>query len=151
MSWEEAVGRCVDEASCEQALQEFFQRKCREGPCEPLPQAAERAARFRWVERLIERGAPDGRQRLILYVISRYLVNVKQMRAEEAMREIERFLDNSCKNFGNCRKIYPRWIRQVLEGVEGKRWPPWSLERVKERDPQLYEIITKVVGGPAGI
>ncbi|MCS7106584.1 MAG: DNA primase noncatalytic subunit PriX [Acidilobaceae archaeon] len=151
MSWEGAVERCVDEASCEQALREFFERKSQEGPCEPLPHVAERAAQFRWVERLIEMGAPDGRQRLILYVISRYLINVKQVSTEEALREVERFLENSCKNYGNCGRVYPRWIRQVLESVRSKKWPPWSLEKVKERDPQLYEVIVKVTGGPAGI
>jgi hypothetical protein len=31
------------------------------------------------VEKVIERGLPDGRKRFILYVLSAYLVNVKRL------------------------------------------------------------------------
>ncbi|MCX8196610.1 MAG: DNA primase noncatalytic subunit PriX [Acidilobaceae archaeon] len=151
MRWREVIDKCVDERSCEEALREFFDAMSARAELEELPQSARRAERFAWVERLIERGVRDGRQRLILYVISRYLVSVKGMGVEEAVAEVEKFIDNSCRNYGNCGKIYSRWVRHVVEKVAEKRWPPWSLEKLRERDADLYRLVEEALGGPAGI
>ncbi len=94
----------------------------------------------------MERGVPDGRSRLILYVISRYLINVKGLSLEEAEAVIDAFLEASCRNYGNCSKIYKSWIRHVLRRVSEGGWRPWSLERVKQEDPELYSTISRVLG-----
>ena len=113
--------------------------------CEELPSAVDRR-RYLWIERIIELGVPDGRSRLILYVISRYLINVKKLSLEDAERVVDIFIENSCRNHGNCGKIYKSWVRRVLEYVKNGGWRPWSLATLKERDRQLYEIISNLLG-----
>jgi len=103
--------------------------------------------RYAWVEELIRRGVPDGRSRLILYVISRYLVNVKGLSVDEAHLVVKEFIENSCRNYGDCSKIYDSWIRNVLRRVAEGGWLPWSLERLRERDPELYDIVMGVLEG----
>lgn len=144
--WKEAIARCSSEEECRRALEEFFSRMCPDrSMCEEA--GGERHA---WIARLIEGGAEDGRARLILYVISRYLMNVRRMSEEEAMREIEVFLERSCKNYGRCEKIYASWIRSVLRGVRQRGLMPWSPARIRERDPQLYEVIKRYLGAAEG-
>jgi hypothetical protein len=41
-----------------------------------------RPRRYEWVEKIIEEGFPDGRKRLMLYVLSAYLINVKRLSEE---------------------------------------------------------------------
>ncbi|MEM1873295.1 MAG: DNA primase noncatalytic subunit PriX [Acidilobaceae archaeon] len=141
----EACRRGLDD--CKKALESFLV-----GLCDPLEvcEHAERRARktpsYRWIEKLIERGVPDGRARLILYVLSRYLVNVKKLEDEEAAKVIQVFLENSCKNYGNCGKIYQTWVASTLRGVRRGGWKPWSLSRIREKDPELYDIVSAVLG-----
>ena len=143
----EACSRGVDE--CRGAVRRFLESMCpRKDLCLEPPRGGGRLLeRYSWVEEVIRRGVPDGRSRLILYVISRYLVNVKRLPVEEALLVVKEFLDNSCRNHGNCRKIYDSWIRNVLRSVERGGWLPWSLERMKERDPELYDIIKSILEG----
>jgi len=131
---------------CEEAVRRFLEWACGDrGRCESRPGRRGLASRYRWVEALIERGVPDGRARLILYVVSRYLVNVKGLSPEEALLEVKRFLDASCRRHGNCGKIYDSWIRNVLRRVGEGGWLPWGLERLRERDPELYEVVAGVL------
>ncbi|MEB3816516.1 MAG: DNA primase noncatalytic subunit PriX [Desulfurococcales archaeon] len=103
-------------------------------------------SRYEWIETIIKRGVPDGRSRLILYVISRYLVNVKGLSDDEALATINDFLRASCEKHGNCGKIYQSWIRNVIRHVRRGGWKPWSLDRIKREDPELLHIIEKVLG-----
>jgi len=89
---------------------------------------------------------PDGRARLILYVISRYLVNVLGLDEEEAVQEITAFIENSCQKHGRCGGIYKSWVRNVVKHVAKGKWRPWSLDRLKRDDPQLYDVVMSVVG-----
>ncbi len=88
---------------------------------------------------------PDGRHRLILYVIARYLVNVKGLDERDAISEILDFVQRSCKNYGNCSKVYESWIRNVVSKVKVGGWKPWTLEKLRERDPQLYNTINDLL------
>ena len=83
-------------------------------------------------------------------MISRYLVNVKGLPPEEAEAVIDGFIEASCRNHGNCGKIYKSWVRNVLRHVARGGWRPWSLERLRREDPQLYEVVEGVVGGAGG-
>lgn len=145
--WPRVVERCDSVSSCVQALEEFLE-SLRVDPsvCEETPTRGDYRRVYAWVEKLIESGVPDGRSRLILYVISRYLVNVKKLSVEESERVIDVFIENSCRNHGNCGKIYKSWIRRVLESVKTGGWRPWSISRIKENDRQLYEIVSRIVG-----
>ncbi|MEB3773363.1 MAG: DNA primase noncatalytic subunit PriX [Desulfurococcales archaeon] len=143
--WSRVVEKCSeDPEECRNAVRRFLEDMCRDkSKClEPRGRASER---YKWVEDLIKKGLPDGRARAILYIVSRYLVNVKGLDPDSALVVVEEFIDNSCKNHGNCGKIYKSWIRNVLRRVSEGGWKPWTLERVKEKDPELYTIITKTL------
>jgi hypothetical protein len=104
-------------------------------------QVARRPRGYDWVEKIIEKGLPDGRKRFILYVLSAYLVNVKGLSEDEAIQVVQEFLENSCRNHGNCGKVYESFIRGDLRRVKSKGLRPASLERLKEKDPELYSLI----------
>ncbi|MEB2836522.1 MAG: DNA primase noncatalytic subunit PriX [Desulfurococcales archaeon] len=140
--WTRVLEECAA-GNCREA-REFLESLCRDrSECAPSRGGA---ARYEWVEAIIRRGVPDGRSRLILYVISRYLVNIRGLSDDEALAEVQGFLQASCSNYGNCSKIYTSWIRNVLKHVRRGGWRPWSLERMRREDPELYSIIEKVVG-----
>jgi len=98
--------------------------------------------RYDWVEKIIEKGLPDGRKRFILYVLSAYLVNVKRLSEEEALQVVQEFLENSCRNHSNCGKVYGSFIRGDLQRVKSKGLKPVNLEKLREKDPELYSLIT---------
>ncbi len=143
--WLKVVDECSRNVeACRRAVKEFMDKMCVEsGACR---RAKKWDREYEWVERLIESGVPDGRSRLILYVISRYLLNVRGFSPEEAEAIIDSFIEASCRNHGNCGKIYKSWIRHVVRRVKEGGWKPWSLERLKREDPELYSIVLKVVG-----
>jgi hypothetical protein len=144
--WEEVLEECAEDCR-EDYVKEIFKEVCGErGEHCWRPRRRAQKNRYEWIQKLIDAGVPDGRARLILYVISRYLVNVLGMSPEEAQREIEIFLENSCSKHGKCGGIYKSWIRSVIRGVSRGGWRPWSLERMKREDPQLYETVKSVLG-----
>ena len=102
-----------------------------------------KGSRFEWVEKVVERGLPDGRHRFILYVLSAYLMNVKQLSIEEAFQIAKRFVENSCRNFNNCSKVYDSFILGDLRRVKTKGVKPLTLKRIREKDPELYETLSK--------
>ena len=143
--WASVVEACRGGGDCGAAVEEFLRSVCESlvGRCRRRGGGSER---YSWVEEVIERGVPDGRSRLILYVISRYLVNVKGLSPGEAEAVIDSFIEASCRNYGNCGKIYKSWIRHVLRRVAEGGWKPWSLERIKREDPELYNTLARVLG-----
>ena len=142
--WRAALLECRrSPEKCEETLGTLLESLCpEEAGCKKTGSGQD----YGWIERLIELGVPDGRSRLILYVISRYLVSVKKLSPEDCERIIEEFIEKSCKNHGNCSKIYKSWVRNVIGKVSRSKWKPWSLERIKREDPQLYEIVASIVG-----
>ncbi len=108
------------------------------------PVAAE-ASKWQWIEAVLDRGLPDGRKRFILYVASRYLVNVLGLGVEEFLERLKHFLESSCARHGNCGRIYESWLRSVLRGVASGGYKPLSLRTLGERDPDLYRVIREVI------
>ncbi|MEJ2776468.1 DNA primase noncatalytic subunit PriX [Sulfolobaceae archaeon RB850M] len=96
--------------------------------------------KYEWIDKILEKGLPDARKRFILYVASRYLVNVKGLNDDEALKKLEDFY---YKSGGG--KVYESWIRSVLRGVKAKKLLPWSLKKIQEKDKEMYELITKVL------
>jgi len=100
--------------------------------------------RYAWMERLLGQGVPDGRKRLILYVLARYLANVKRLGEEEALEALRGFLEASCTRYGNCSKIGESWLRSVLEAVRRGGWKPWTKERLRQEQPDLYRVLEEM-------
>ncbi|NOZ30696.1 MAG: DNA primase noncatalytic subunit PriX [Crenarchaeota archaeon] len=131
---------------CREALDEFLSSMCEDpSECETPRGKRRLIEKYAWVDKVIEKGVPDGRSRLILYVISRYLVNVKNLSVEDAHLTIKQFIDSSCRNFNNCSKIYDSWIRNVLKSVAQGKWLPWNLDKLRDRDPELYDIVASLL------
>jgi hypothetical protein len=107
-----------------------------EGPFPPRP----RKANYDWIDKVLNRGLEDGRKRFILYVASRYLVNVKGLSEDKAVEALSEF----AKKKGSG-KVYESWIRSVVRGVKAKKLMPWSLKRLEERDPELYKVVKKAL------
>jgi len=142
--WHEVIEECS--VTCNGRADEFLRNACIDEDACWSPRRQKRTLEgYEWVKTIIDRGVPDGRSRLILYVISRYLLNILSLTQEEALREIEVFLENSCRNYGRCGGIYSSWVRNVVKYVSQGGWKPWSLERIKREDPQLYEIVQSVL------
>ncbi len=144
-SFKRFADRCSVPEDCVVAARELLSSLCPDlSQC--ASQGRRRGISYEWIETLLRQGIRDGRHRLILFVISRYLINIKNMSEAEALKEVEGFLQQSCKNYGNCSKIYESWIRNVLSKVKSGGWKPWTLERLKEKDPDLYSTVVESIG-----
>lgn len=99
-----------------------------------------RKVNYDWVEKVLDEGLDDARKRFILYVGSRYLVNVKGVSEDEAVKKLEEFY--SKKGGG---KVYDSWLKSVVRGVKSKGLLPWSLKRIEEKDKEMYVLISKVL------
>ena len=149
-AFDDALARCArDKGGCEEAARQLLSSLCPDlhecGLVKGRPKG-----NYEWIEKLLKTGVPDGRHRLILYVISRYLVNVKGLTEDEALKVIHDFLDLSCKNFKNCSKVYDSWIKNVVRKVKEGGWKPWSLDKIKSADPDLFSKLEEVLAGNGG-
>ena len=106
-----------------------------------------RCGRFNYIEKVLERGLEDGRKRFILYCAARYLVNVKGLEVREAINEIMYFIEKSeeLPDFKGNGKVYESWVRSVIHGVKSKKLMPYSLEKLKEKDEELYKLVQEVI------
>jgi DNA primase large subunit len=97
--------------------------------------------RYSWVEKVISRGLPDGRKRFILYVLTPYMATILGLDEDEALRMAREFLDNSCRNYGACGKVYDTWIRSAFRGAKNKGIKPARLEKLDEELRKSIEDI----------
>ena len=103
--------------------------------------------RIEWVERLIRAGARDGRKRLIGLAILPYLANYLGLSDEEVLAACREFIENSCRNFRNCGKIYNSWLRSQLRTVRARGYRVVSLEKLRREYPEVYEIVSELMRG----
>ncbi len=100
-----------------------------------------------WVEEVVRMGLPDGRHRFILFTLTPYLATIKQVSEEEAIETVREFLEASCKNHGNCGKVYDSWVRSAFRGAKRKGIRPRGLRTWEERDPEVFKLIKAVLDG----
>ncbi|MEM1831718.1 MAG: DNA primase noncatalytic subunit PriX [Desulfurococcaceae archaeon] len=97
-----------------------------------------------WIWKVVDRGLPDGRRRFMLYVLIPHLINV--MKDEKSVIEIcRKFVENSCRNHGKCKKIYESWIRSTIDSSIRLHFKGFSLNTLREKDPELYKLINEVI------
>ena len=99
-----------------------------------------RKVNYDWIEKVLNEGLPDARKRFILYVGSRYLVNVKGVSEEEAIKRLEEFY---YKKGGG--KVYESWLKSVIKGVKSKGLLPWSLKKIEEKDKDMYKLLSEIL------
>lgn len=71
----------------------------------------------------------------------------KRVSEEEGLEAVKEFLETSCRNHGNCDKVYDSWIRAALRGAASKGIKPRGLKSWQEKDPELFALIRKVLDG----
>ncbi|MEM0288274.1 MAG: DNA primase noncatalytic subunit PriX [Nitrososphaerota archaeon] len=93
-----------------------------------------------WIEELLQHPVADGRHRLLWHVIAPYLINVKRLSLQDAFEIAQRYFDE-CSKIKPLDASFGREIIRYLKYAEKDGYPPWRLETIKEKDPQLFEII----------
>ncbi|MEM1830526.1 MAG: DNA primase noncatalytic subunit PriX [Desulfurococcaceae archaeon] len=107
------------------------------------------AGKRSWVWRVVEKGLSDGRKRFILHVLVPYLVNACNKSEDDVLEVCRTFLDNSCRNFNNCSKVYDSWIRSVIRSAKAHSFRGFGLSKLKEKDPELYKLISEALSAGA--
>ncbi len=102
---------------------------------------------YKWIERVLRTGLPDGRRRFILFVASKYLVNILGKPEDEAVEILLDFAEKSERLPGFCGsgRISSAEIHAYVRSSKTRGTPPPSLTRIAERDPELYKLITQVL------
>lgn len=90
---------------------------------------------IKYIEKILhQEPITNGRQRFFAMILCPYLINVKNLSLEESQIEIIRY-------FGDY--IPKSLIRYKLNEVSKKGILPYSLNKMQENDPELYNIVTK--------
>jgi hypothetical protein len=100
---------------------------------------------IKWIERgILEHPVADHRKYIVWRILSPYLLNVKKLPKEEAYSVMKEWLDRCDKldelNFNPKIKI-----KDGLKGA-GKGYLPINLEKLKEENRQLYDLILDRLG-----
>jgi hypothetical protein len=96
---------------------------------------------IKWIEKgILENTLADHRKYIIWRVLSPYLLNVRKLPREETYSVMKDWLDKCDKlerlNFDGKSKI-----KEGLKGAS-KGYYPISLEKLKEENKTLYDIVT---------
>jgi len=105
----------------------------------------ERANTIKWIEKgIIDHPFSDHRKYIIWRILSPYLLNVKKLPKEEAYSVMKEWLDKCDKlekpNFNPKIKI-----KDGLRGAS-KGYFPISMEKLKEENRQLYDLVLNKIG-----
>jgi hypothetical protein len=97
--------------------------------------------KIKWIENgILENALPDHRKYIIWRILSPYLLNVRKLPKEESYSAMKDWLDKCDKlerlNFNAKAKI-----KEGLRGAS-KGYYPISLEKLKEENKALYDIVT---------
>ena len=96
-----------------------------------------------WIDILLDTPVPDGRHRIITYILAPYLINVRNLDTSKAIKILEDWVArcNSYKPMGGNMKAFVE--RACYEAHKLKRKPK-NLEYFKEKNKQLYRMIASV-------
>jgi hypothetical protein len=100
----------------------------------------ERTNTIKWLEKeILERSLSDHRKYIIWRILSPYLLNVKKLSKEEAYSVMKEWLDKCDK----IEKLNFNPKTKIKDGLKGasKGYYPISMEKLKEENRQLYELI----------
>jgi hypothetical protein len=95
---------------------------------------------IKWIDNgILENPLPDHRKYIIWRILSPYLLNVKKLPKEESYSIIKEWLDKCNK----LEKLNFNGKIKIKEGIKGasKGYFPISLEKLKDENRQLYDII----------
>ena len=95
-----------------------------------------------WIESLLQTSLPDHRKYCIWRILSPYLLNVRKLTREEAYSVMKDWLDK-CDEKERLNFYAKSKIREGLRGAS-KGYYPISLEKLKEENKTLYDIVTSI-------
>jgi hypothetical protein len=105
----------------------------------------ERTNTIKWIEKgILEHPLSDHRKYIIWRILSPYLLNVKKLPKEEAYSVMKEWLDKCDK----LEKITFNPKIKIKDGLRGasKGYFPISMEKLKEENRQLYDLILDRLG-----
>ena len=114
---------------------------------EPRPKPRQGKGRapqsYEWVELLLQRPITDGRHRMLWHIFSPYLINVRKLQPSEAESILRDYFEKcgALKPLEPSRSQFFRDIRNYIRIAVKDGFPPWRLETIQRKDPQLFESI----------
>ena len=97
--------------------------------------------KIKWIENgILENVLGDHRKYIIWRILSPYLLNVRKLQREEAYSVMKDWLDK-CDKLERLNFYAKSKIREGLRGAS-KGYYPISLEKLKEENKTLYDIVT---------
>jgi hypothetical protein len=110
-----------------------------------LSQSQEHKNRIMWIEKgILENPLADHRKYIIWRILSPYLLNVKTVPKEESYSVIKDWLDK-CDKLERLNFNIKLKIKEGLKGAH-KGYFPISLEKLKEENKELYDIVVNRAG-----
>ncbi|MCL5008608.1 MAG: DNA primase noncatalytic subunit PriX [Candidatus Marsarchaeota archaeon] len=88
------------------------------------------ASRYLWIEKLLQNPIPDVRHRSVNLILAPYLVNVKGLSEEDAVKVINAYIDR-CREINPDTKINLTYIRYQCRYAKEKGMKPLSLEKAR--------------------
>jgi hypothetical protein len=105
----------------------------------------ERTNTIKWIEKgILAHPVKDHRKYIIWRILSPYLLNVKKLPKEEAYSIMKEWLDK-CDKLEKLSFNPKTKIRDGLRGAS-KGYFPISMEKLKEENRQLYDLILDRLG-----
>ena len=105
----------------------------------------ERTNTIKWIEKgILEHPSSDHRKYIIWRILSPYLLNVRKLPKEESYYVMKDWLDKCDK----LEKLTFNSKIKVKDGLKGasKGYLPISMERLKEENRQLYDLVFSRIG-----
>lgn len=84
-----------------------------------------------WIEKLIRTPIPDARHRTVNLILAPYLVNVKKMNDDDAVKTILNYIER-CKEIEPNTKVNEQYIRYQCDYARKKGLRPLSFDNAKE-------------------
>jgi Primase X len=110
----------------------------------------ERTNTIKWIEKgILEHPLSDHRKYIIWRILSPYLLNVKNLPKEEAYSVMKEWLDK----FDKLEKLSFNPKTKIKDGLRGasKGYLPISMEKLKEENRQLYDVVLNRIGNSQSI
>jgi len=104
-----------------------------------------RPSNINWIDKLLQYPISDGRNILVWTVLAPYFVNIKKVDDEAAKQAILRYFDN-CNSLTPVKRATRDKVRSHLYYARSKGSLPYRLETLKEKYPDIYREIQKVIG-----
>src|SRR5690349_10825203 len=109
-----------------------------------VSKSQERINTIKWIEKgILDQPLADHRKYIIWRILSPYLLNVKKLPKEEAYSVMKDWLDK-CDKIERLSFNPKTKIRDGLKGAS-KGYLPISMEKLKEENRQLYDIVMSII------